>query len=596
MDLQSHAKAEYQRRLEARNADVRRLDTRDALYANLRLVVFAVALAILVAALWIDTTVWAWVVAPVIAFVLLAVRHDRVIRARDRARTSVAFYEHGIARMEDRWAGLGLSGEGLVPAEHLNAADLDLVGRGSLFQLMCLARTRAGQQTLADWLCTPADLDEITARQRAVEELRTRLDLREDLAQFGQGIREGVQPGVLIRWATGPQEFQVMKARIVATLLGVALVVSFAMLVTGMATVPFAVAIVVAWAATRPLQKGVRRAIASMDEPKRELGVLALVLARMERETFESPRLKALQARIASRGVSASVCIARLHRLAGWHEARNNQLFAPIAALLMWDIQFACAFETWRTRHGGHVAEWLEAVGELEALCSMSAYAYEHPGDPFPELVATGPLVHSESLGHPLLPSAACVRNDAHLDETTRMLVVSGSNMSGKSTLLRTVGINAVLAQMGAPVCAKALRMSPLTIGATLRIQDSIHEGRSRFYAEIQRLRAVMDLTKGPKPVLFLFDEILAGTNSHDRQLGAEAILRGFLDAGAIGLVTTHDLALARIADALSSRAANVHFEDHLEDGKLVFDYQLRAGVVQKSNALELMRAVGLKV
>ncbi|MBX7259632.1 MAG: DNA mismatch repair protein MutS [Candidatus Hydrogenedentes bacterium] len=589
-------KAEYQRRLAARQETVRRLDKQDALYANLRLVVFLAALAIIAAAIWGDDRLWVWLAVPVLAFVVLVVRHDRVIRARDRARIAIAFYEHGIARIEDRWAGMGLSGEGLAPTDHLCASDLDLVGRGSLFELMCLARTRAGQQALADWLCAPAEVDEILARQKAVDELRSRLDLREDLAQFGQGVREGVHPEVLVAWATAPQAFCVARARAIATLVGAALVVSFVMLLLGVATFPFIAAIAVAWAVTRPLSKGVRNAIAAIDEPKRELAVLAMVLARLEREPVASARLKALMARITSQGQSASACIARLHRLATWHEARNNQLFTPVAALLLWDVQFACAFETWRTRHGNHVSDWLNAVGELEALCSMSAYAYEHPRDPFPEIVEEGPFFHGDELGHPLLPSATRVCNGVRLDATTRMWVVSGSNMSGKSTLLRTVGINAVLAQMGAPVCAKSLRISPLTIGATLRIQDSIHEGRSRFYAEIKRLRAVMDLTKEAKPVLFLFDEILAGTNSHDRQLGAEAILKGFLDAGAIGLVTTHDLALARIADALTSRAANVHFEDHLEDGKLVFDYRLRSGVVQKSNALELMRAVGLDV
>lgn len=589
-------KAEYQRRLAARQETVRRLDAQDALFANLRLVVFLAALALIAAAIWGDARLWVWLALPVLTFVGLVVRHDRVIRARARARTAAAFYGHGLARMDDRWAGLGLSGEGLAPADHLCAPDLDLVGRGSLFELMCLARTRAGQQTLAGWLCEPADADEIRARQNAVDELRLRVDLREDLAQFGQGLREGVHPEVLAAWATAPQAFPVVRARAIAALLGAALVASFAMLLLGLATLPFVVAVAAAWALTRPLYKGVRNAIAAIDEPKRELAVLAMVLARLERETVASARLKALMARITSQGESASACIARLHRLATWHEARNNQLFMPVAALLLWDIQFACAFETWRKRHGQHVSDWLQAVGELEALCSMSAYAYEHPRDPFPEIVEEGPLFHGDELGHPLLPAATRVCNTVRLDGATRMWVVSGSNMSGKSTLLRTAGINAVLAHMGAPVCAKSLRISPLTIGATLRIQDSIHEGRSRFYAEIKRLRAVMDLTKGPKPVLFLFDEILAGTNSHDRQLGAEAILKGFLDAGAIGLVTTHDLALARIADALASRTANVHFEDHLEDGKLVFDYRLRSGVVQKSNALELMRAVGLDV
>jgi DNA mismatch repair ATPase MutS len=210
--------------------------------------------------------------------------------------------------------------------------------------------------------------------------------------------------------------------------------------------------------------------------------------------------------------------------------------------------------------------------------------------------VAEEPCFVGEGLGHPLIPEARCVRNDVRLGETLRVLIVSGSNMSGKSTLLRTVGINAVLALAGAPVRARQLRLSSLAIGATLRIQDSLQAGSSRFYAEITRLRLLTDLARGPLPLLFLLDEILQGTNSHDRRIGAEAIIRSLIDCGALGLVTTHDLALAHIAEALAPRATNVHFADHLEDGKLVFDYRMRPGVVRKSNALELMRSVGLEV
>jgi len=228
-------------------------------------------------------------------------------------------------------------------------------------------------------------------------------------------------------------------------------------------------------------------------------------------------------------------------------------------------------------------------------LSALAGYAYEHPGDPFPEL-SQDTCFDGEALGHPLIPEARCVRNDLHLGGALCLLIVSGSNMSGKSTLLRTVGTNAVLALAGAPVRARRLRLSPLAVGASIRIQDSLQGGTSRFYAEITRLRQLMDQAQGPLRLLFLLDEILHGTNSHDRGIGAEAVVRGFVARGAIGLVTTHDLALARVADALAPRACNVHFEDHLDDGKMTFDYRMRPGVVAKSNAVALMRAIGLEV
>ena len=235
-------------------------------------------------------------------------------------------------------------------------------------------------------------------------------------------------------------------------------------------------------------------------------------------------------------------------------------------------------------------------MGELEALLDLAGYAYEHPDDPFAEIVEGAPRYEAEGLGHPLLPEATCVRNDVMLGASQPLWLVTGSNMSGKSTLLRSVGVSAVLAQAGAPVRARELRMSPVSVGASVRIVDSLREGRSRFYSEITGLRRVVALTEGPLPLLFVLDELLHGTNSHDRRAGSGALVRGLIERGAIGLVTTHDLALARIAEDLGSRAANMHFEDELRDGELIFDYTLRPGVVERSNALELMRTVGLDV
>jgi DNA mismatch repair ATPase MutS len=233
-------------------------------------------------------------------------------------------------------------------------------------------------------------------------------------------------------------------------------------------------------------------------------------------------------------------------------------------------------------------------VGEIEAVSSIAGYAAEHPEDVWPQLAEDGPVFDGREIAHPLLPQG--IRNDLRLTPEMRLFVVSGSNMSGKSTMLRSVGLNVVLAWAGMPVRARSLVVSPLQVGASMRVQDSIQDGKSRFYAEITRIRQIMDLAAGPVPLLFLLDELLSGTNSHDRRIGAEAIVRTLVEGGAIGLVTTHDLALADIAGQLEPHATNVHFEDHVEDGRISFDYKMRLGVVKKSNALELMRSVGLNV
>ena len=234
--------------------------------------------------------------------------------------------------------------------------------------------------------------------------------------------------------------------------------------------------------------------------------------------------------------------------------------------------------------------------GQFEALCALASYAAENPSDPFPEIVTDRTCFEAESLGHPLIPEAECVRNDISLGGPVRAFVVSGSNMSGKSTILRSVGVAAVMALAGAPVRASRLRVSPLAVGGTLRVQDSLQAGKSRFYAEITRVRQLVDLARGPLPLLFLFDELFHGTNSHDRSIGAESVLRGLIQRGAIGLITTHDLALAEIVTGIGPQAINVHFADHFENGQMRFDYKMRPGVVEHSNALALMRAVGLEV
>jgi DNA mismatch repair ATPase MutS len=345
------------------------------------------------------------------------------------------------------------------------------------------------------------------------------------------------------------------------------------------------------WVAPR-----VRHALEGLHGRSLDLFHLTHLLTNMEQAPFTAPRLVELQAALRADGEPPSRRLQELSHLIDRLDSTKNQLFGIIAPFLLWTTQTAFQVERWRWQTAAALPRWVEAVGEIEALTSLAGYAFENPDDPFPEVVAEGPLFEGAGLGHPLLPRKTCVTNDVSLSGAQRLLLVSGSNMSGKSTFLRTVGVNAVLALAGAPVRAERLRLSPLAIGATLRIQDSLQAGRSRFYAEITRLRQVIDLTQGPLPLLYLFDEILHGTNSHDRRIGTEGILHTLLERPAIGLVTTHDLALTQIAANLEPLARNVHFEDQLEGGTLHFDYRLRPGVVTHSNALALMRAVGIQV
>jgi hypothetical protein len=586
---------QYSRRLADRRAAVQRLDVLDARTAAARLltVIGGAATAILV---WRGGITGYLLLVPLVVFGVLVMYHDRIFRARTLAKRAIAFYDRGLARLADAWIGRGEPGDRFRDDEHLYANDLDLFGRGSLFELLSVARTRPGEETLARWLKNPAPAAEILVRQDAIRELAPLLDLREALSLAGDDVRAGVEGELLVVWAEGPRVLGPRWLRFVAVLLTIATTTALVWLFTAGDTLPLEVAIFVQilafWARRRPILHTLHAA----DRPARDLDVLSHILEVIEHETFSSPRLSDLRRRLEAEGGAASTAIRRLHRLMELHDWEHNAIFVPIAATLQWGTHLAWAIEAWRTRHGVDVRRWLDAVAEFEALASLAAYRYEHPGDPFPEIVDGPATFEGERLGHPLLPAARMVSNDVRLAGETRLLVVSGSNMSGKSTLLRTVGVNAVLAFAGAPVRAAGLRVTPLAIGATLRIQDSLQEGRSRFYAEITRIRRLSDAARGTPHLLFLLDELFHGTNSHDRLIGASGVLRRFVEQGAIGLVTTHDLAMTRVVDELAPRAVNVHFEDWFAAGELQFDYLVKPGPVTRSNAIALMRAVGLDV
>jgi DNA mismatch repair ATPase MutS len=336
----------------------------------------------------------------------------------------------------------------------------------------------------------------------------------------------------------------------------------------------------------------VKSILESLDTLSIELPIMRELLQIMEREQFSSDRLKALSGRLGGSKGAASGHIQRLLRLIRLVKQRQNEWFAYRSYCLLWGTQFAMAIERWRRLHGTEMLKWMAALGELEALISLSTYFYEHPEDTLPEIVEKGLVFEAEGIGHPLLQESTCIRNDFQLGDTVRFPIVSGSNMSGKSTFLRTIGVNAVLAYMGAPVRCTKLRLSPFAIGAAVRVEDSTVDRRSHFLAEMQRLRRMIEAADHG-PLLFLADEIMIGTNSHDRRIAAEWVIRVLMLRGAIGAITTHDLALTEIAkNGLPGK--NVCFEDSGEFGSLTFDYKLREGVLRRSNALNIAHLLGI--
>lgn len=585
---------EYVRRREQRE---RRAAELERLHIRIGYVRLLLGIAVAVMAWWAFArhafSGW-WLAVPVAAFALVATRHAKILRTRILAERAAELYRRGLARIEDRWAGMGPTGQRFQDSHHIYAADLDLFGDSSLFQLISTARTRMGGETLAAWLLAPAKFEEIRERQAAVADLRDRLDLREGLGVLSESV--GIHPEALLQWAEAPPQLRQTWVRIAAPILALAAILTAVVWGVWGLMLPFFAVIGINVVLARRLKHPLEQTLHGTEHAFEDLDLLSSVLARLEREAFSAPRLQHLGQKLVSQHLPPSRAIAKLRTIIDFIYSRDNMFLRVLDLGVLYTVQVGFWAEAWRRRHGAAVRRWLEATGQMEALISLAAYSYEHPADPFPEFTTETAVFEAEELGHPLIAGDKCVRNSLQVGDGSRVLLVSGSNMSGKSTLLRAVGINTVLAMAGAPVRARRMRLSPLHIGASIRVNDSLQEGSSRFYAEITRLRRIFDLAGGDPPLLFLLDELLQGTNSMDRRVGAEGIVRALVQRGAIGLVTTHDLALAEISGPLDGQIRNVHFQDELENGRIHFDYRLRPGVVAKSNGLELMRSIGLDV
>ncbi len=617
-------RAEYTRRLARHEHLVVQLERRHIRAGNIKLAIVAAAviIAVLILNRWLSPY---WILLPFALFILFIVLHERILRAKAHAETAAALYRNGLARIDDKWAGTGSTGERFRNLKHVYSEDLDLFGRGCLFELLSTARLPMGEERLAGWLLSASLQDEIVARQKTVSELRDKLDLREDIALTSEDLRPRVQPAALETWAAGKPLLTSRPMRYVFPAFALAAVATFIYLIVALRIWPFAAVLAVEFIFYRAWHDRAEEVMSKLHTNAEGLTLFSRILGRIEREPFASAHLQQRAGELCSQ--SASRAVARLARIVYWADGREGMLAKLLDLPLLYSLQTGFAADAWRIRWGQYVRGWMDTAGEVEALLSLASYSFEHPADPFPEFVPAEPAMNGTpapdpsnasdgdrrnaqspaaiekipvfdgvDLGHPLIPGSVCVRNSLRLDAQTRVMLVSGSNMSGKSTLLRTVGINVVLAMAGAPVRAKSLRLTPVALGTRIRSGDSLQEGRSNFYTEILHIRSIFEVINDGAPLLFLFDELLEGTNSKDRLIGAEGLLHALVGSGAIGIVTTHDLALTTIVRSLGAVIRNFHFEDHVEGGQMRFDYTLRDGVVARSNAIELMRLVGLRV
>jgi MutS domain V len=509
------------------------------------------------------------------------------------------FQEQGVRRLEHRWQGSGDYGAEFEPANHSYSHDLNLFGKGSLFELLCTVRTRIGQRLLASYLLDPPEIDETIRRQEAVQELTGRKTLREQVALLGSHDKQQSSWDTFARWLDSPPEPFHKAARIVAAVLSCAAAILGLIALLGVAPAHFLIGALIAIVACEALfalvwRKRVRRIVADMQLVGVELGVLRHGLELLPRQNFNSVKLRQIAAQIGS---DAAARVRHLERLATILDERHKDWFYYPSLLLLVGTQTAMAIEHWRAAHRADFLVWMGAWGEFEALSALACYAFERQETTrFPELSGPEAVFEAQGLGHPLLSSDERVANDFVLNAASRFYVISGSNMAGKSTLLRAIGANAVLAMAGAPVTAQKLRVSPFKVCASISIADSLLEGKSKFLAEVERLRDAIEATNEARPVLFLIDEIFGGTNSRDRRAAAEAVIRTLIERGALGAVSTHDLALTEIADAAGLGGANVHMASRHGTDVLDFDYLLKTGVTPEANAKAIARLSGVPV
>jgi hypothetical protein len=598
------ARSTYERGKETYGRRVADLEKRSRTLAAMRLVLAVAALALLGGLVWKWFGAWAWtgLVCVAVAFIGLVVVHANVHAAIERASSAVRFHERGLARLDLAWDRLSATSERFRSPDHPFSVDLDIFGRASLMQAVDATETSFGEGRLARLLSMeePGTFpDEVAARQVAVRDMAARGAFREALATAGGVLAsDKPDPAPMLAWAEAQGDAPdglVWIAWPPPILLAVVVALSPALHLR-----PSTVTLIVLAQIVLGLLVGVRTApmLEAVSARQSSATRWRAMVAAIEAEPFEAPLLVRLRGRLLGKGRPASVEIAALERIVGFVDARRNEVFRfLIGPLLMWDAHCALALVRWRSRAGPRLRECLDALGEVEALASLASFAFEHPEFAWPELSVSA-VLDARALGHPLIPADRRVGNDIGFPAAGHALVVTGSNMSGKSTLLRAIGLNVVLANAGAPVCAASMRTGPARVATSMRITDSLEQNVSHFYAELKRLKRVLDLALGDSraPVVFLLDEILHGTNSRERILGARSIVRDLLSRGAMGAVSTHDLGIAALADELRGRVENVHFEEQVHGEAMTFDYVLRPGVVHSSNALRLMRAVGIRV
>ena len=550
---------------------------------------------------------WAGAGFWLVAFLAVLPSHDRVIQRQRRQGELKRINKEGLLRLARDWAALPMP---FLPdpddTERPIARDLNLFGRASVAHLLGTVHTPPGKMVFTDWMLHPASPEEIARRQEAVAELAPEIDLRQQLEVSVRPMEKTAgNVESFLHWAEGEpwilrRPAMTWLARLLAVLTVAALVCAILRLLpwsafAGLFTINMALGYLFA-----------KRTFSVFDQAEareEDFQRYAEALETIAGRTYKAGELKRLMGEdLSLAGRPAHAWMRLLHRRVELSDVRHSSyLHLLLQGLLFWDFHVLLLLEKWQRDAGPRARGWLSALGRFETLSTLAILGFDHPDWAFPTVAVGEDRFAAHGLGHPLISDAHRVTNDVEVGPPGTFLLVTGSNMSGKSTLLRSIGVNAVLAQMGGPVCASALRMPPVTLATSILVEDSLAEGVSFFMAELKRIQRIVqesDRTHAQgRVLLYLLDEVLRGTNSYERQVAVRRVVLHLLKQGAIGAVSTHDLQLAEVED-LQAFVIPVHFRETLHPGgdpPMTFDYQMRPGVATTVNALKLMELVGLR-
>ena len=567
--------------------------------AHLRLITFLLAVSFIGYNIYSGRGEYVlYATSPAVAFIFLVVNYRRLVKSAAYLGNMVAINQKSLQRLAWKWPGFAEKGEQYVSSEHPYSIDLNIFGQGSLFQYINSTVTRGGEEALADSLKGQKDPASIFERQESVKELSEELDWRQRFQAAGMETKiKQENPEELLAWSKDQQagvnlpDFLLFLPFITALLfllyylqhLPLALPIAFTVIQYG-----------IVFLAAKKIHREFDRTQVASDRLKQ----YAALLKCIEGCSFKSSRLRRLQESLIVGGQAASSRIKALAGIVDLTQFRYNHpiLYVPVNTLTFWDLFTVKKLSAWKKSSGASLETWLSVISDFEVQVSLAGLAYDNPGWVYPEITEEPPVLHTSSLGHPLINPEERVCNDLAMPLPGTALIITGSNMSGKSTLLRTVGLNLVLAYTGAPVCASGLKASYMPIYSKMQVVDDLTQGVSTYYAELTRIKMVIEAARSGEQIIYLLDEIFKGTNSKDRILGTKAVIRMLSSLPTLGLLTTHDLELAALADENPEHIKNYHFDDQIENDRISFDYKLKPGVSTSTNAIALMKMVGIDV